>query len=303
LNSKAIPNVILLGVFFGSTLVVSRLGVDQFAPTTYVGLRFTLASLAFALVYTFQIGNRRWPRGEGLWQKGILMGIFGTAFPMIGIVSSLEYLSSGLVSILITVGPAFTVILGHIFLDDEQLTRRKGSGVILALGGTMLLMLLGETGLPDSSQANPIGYLLVLGGMLAGSIMTIYVRKNMQDCNTFDITGIRMFVGALFVMPLSFLLEGFDLSKVDSYGVLALIFAAVVGSFLGMMLSLYNIQRFGPTAAVMTTYVVPVVAGLIGVLFLDEQITWGMASSIMLIIFGVWIINSNGRQKFTATYT
>jgi len=230
------------------------------------------------------------------------MGVFGTAIPMIGIVSSLGYLSSGLVSILITVDPAFTVVLAHFFLDDERLTRRKVSGVLLALGGTVLLMLLGESGLPDVSQANPIGYLLVLGGILAGSTMTIYARKYMQDCNTFDITGVRMFVGAIFVMPLSLLLEGFDLSKVDSNGILALFFTAVMGSFLGMMLSLYNIQRFGPTAAVMTAYVIPIVAGLIGFLFLDEKITWGMASSIMLIILGVWIINSNGRQKYVETY-
>ena len=35
-----------------------------------------------------------------------LLGIFGTAIPMTGIVLSLQYLSSGLASILITISPA-----------------------------------------------------------------------------------------------------------------------------------------------------------------------------------------------------
>jgi drug/metabolite transporter (DMT)-like permease len=90
---------------------------------------------------------------------------------------------------------------------------------------------------------------------------------------------------------------------VDINGWLGLFYAATVGSFLGMMLSLYNIQRFGPTAAVMTTYVVPIVAGVIGVLFLGEKITWGMAASIVLIALGVWIINSDSRSRITETYT
>jgi drug/metabolite transporter (DMT)-like permease len=302
-NTRSIPYILLLGAFFGSTLVVSRFSVEQFSPTTYIGLRFLIACFAFAIIYTLRIGNRRWPIGADLWGKSAIMGVFGTAFPMTGIVSSLEYLSSGLVSILITVGPAFTVLIAHFFLDDEPLTRRKVIGILLSLSGAILLIFLGESGLPDVSQAEPIGYFLVLGGMLAGSIMTVYARKSMRDCDTFDVTGIRMFVGAMFVIPLSLILEGFDLSMVDINGWLGLIYAAAIGSCLGMMLSLYNIQRFGPTAAVMTTYVVPIMAGVIGVLFLGEKITWGMAASIVLIALGVWIINSDSRQRITETYT
>ena len=124
----------------------------------------------------------------------------------------------------------------------------------------------------------------------------------MQDYDTFDVTGIRILFSALVLIPFSLLVEGFDISKVNFQGVLALLFAAIAGSFLGMMLSLYNIQRFGATTAVMTTYVVPIVAGLIGVVFLKEQITWGMVGGIVLIVLGVWMINSNNHKKIPETY-
>jgi len=302
LNPKATPLILLLGVMYGTTLTVSRFSLDQIASTTYVGLRFTLACLVFAVIYTLRIGKRHWPKGRRIWGHGFILGVVGTAMPMTGIVSSLNYLSSGLVSILITVGPAFTVLMAHFFLDDEPLTRRKSGGVLLALSGAVLLVVLGESGLPDIGPVNPIGYLLVLGGMLAGSVMTIYARKYMQGYDTFDVTGIRMFFGALVLIPFSLLVDGFDLSKMNYQGVLGLLYAAFVGSFFGMMLSLYNIQRFGATAAVMTTYVVPIVAGLIGVFFLGEQITWGMVGGILLVIGGVWMINSNGSQKISGTF-
>ncbi len=127
--------------------------------------------------------------------------------------------------------------------------------------------------------------------------MTVYARKYMTSFNALDVTGIRMIAGALVLMPISLLFEGFDVSKVNHQGFIALIFAAIVGTFLGFLLSFHNIQRFGATAAVMTAYVVPVVAGLIGFIFMDEQITWGMITGIVFVILGVWIINTTGRVR------
>jgi drug/metabolite transporter (DMT)-like permease len=302
LKTKSIPYILLLGVLFGTTLTVSRFTVDQIAPTTYIGLRFILASLVFVVIFTFRLGRRQWPRGDNLWGHGFFLGVFGTAIPMTGIISSLQYLSSGLVSILITVNPAFTVLMAHFFLADEPLTRRKSLGILLALSGAVLLVIRGESGLPDVESVNPVGYSLVLGGMFANSAMTIYTRKFMQDFDTFDMTGIRMFTGALVLIPFSLIVDGFDVSEMNWQGVLAVLFAAIVGSFFGMLLSLNNIQRFGATAAVMTTYVIPIVAGLIGVIFLDERITWGMMVGIMLIILGVWFINTNIRKKIPEPY-
>ena len=302
MNTKATPYIILLGILFGTSLVVSRLGIEQIAPTTFLGLRFTLASFVFSIIFTLGLGKRRWPSGKDLWGHSFLLGLFGTAIPMLGIISALKYLSSGLVSILITVAPAFTVLMAHFFLDDEFLNHRKAGGVLLALGGVVLLIILGESGLPEVGTANPLGYLLVLGGMLAGSAMTVYVRKFMRGYNTFDVSGIRLLFGAVLVIPFSLLVDGFDLSKVDSQGIFALFFTTIMGTFLGMILSLHNIQHFGATAAVMTTYVVPVVTSFVGVIFLREEITWGMVAGILIIILGVWMINTTGNKKIPITY-
>jgi drug/metabolite transporter (DMT)-like permease len=209
---------------------------------------------------------------------------------MTGIVTSLQHLSSGLASILITVNPAITVLLAHFFLADEPLTWRKGLGVLFALGGAVMLAALGETGLADVS-GSWLGYLLLFGAMLFASAMTIYTRKYVQTFDTIDVSGIRMFTAAIILMPLSVVFVGFDLSRVDMQGIWALIYAAIFGTFLGMLLSLYNIQRFGATAAVMAAYVIPVVATLTGVLLLGEQVTWGMLGGMVLILIGVGLLN------------
>jgi len=290
LDPQAYPYILLLGVFFGTTLLASRFSVGQYHPLTYLGLRMVIASLGHVAVYVFHIAKRGWPRDRRLWKHAIVLGIF-TSITMAGIVSSLVYLSSGMASIMITAGPALTVILAHFFLEDERLTWHKGVGVALAICGASLLVVLGETGLPDVRYGNPLGYALVMMGMLVASMSVIYVRKYMQDLDSYDVASARMIVAALIVMPISLLLVGFDISGVDQQGYMALLYAALVGTFFGMMLQFYNIQRFGATAAVMVAYVIPVVATIGGALVLDEQITLGMLGGMALIAVGVWQIN------------
>ena len=207
---QSIPYVLLLGLFWGSTLVVSRFSVGQFQPTTYIGLRLTMAGLAHAAIYAFS-ARRKWPTDRRLWRHATLLGVLGTAVPMTTIISALKYQSTGITSLLLTTGPAMTVLLAHFFLDDEKVTRLKTVGVILALGGAGLLAARGESGLSDVGRASPIGYGLVAIGILSSSSMAIFARRRMSNMDAFDVASIRMFVAALVVMPLSILFIGFDL--------------------------------------------------------------------------------------------
>lgn len=290
MTAYALPYVILLGFLFGSTLVVSRFSVGQYAPLTYIGLRLALASLCHVAIYALS-RRRSWPRDRNLWRHAATLGIFGTAIPMTAIVSSLQFQSSGITAVLITTSPAITVVMAHFLLPDEPLTRQKGLGVVVALGGAMLLAILGETGLPDVSKAEPVGYILVLTAMLFGSGAAVYARKYMRSFDTVDVNSVRMVSAAAVVLPVSLLLVGFDLSSVDSLGYMALIYASLVGTFAGLMLAFNNIQRFGATASAMSAYIIPIVATIGGALLLNETITVGMLAGMALILGGVALIN------------
>ena len=293
---QSIPYVLFLGTLFGTTLLASRFSIGQFEPSTYIGIRLVVASLGYFFLYLFSGQRRKWPTARDLWKHAGLLGIIGTATPMLFLVTSLEYQSSGMTAILITLGPAITVSMAHFFLPEEPLTKRKLIGVMFALSGALLLVLLGESGLPDISQANPIGYLLVLTAMICASAATVYARKYMTDLDAFQVTSVRIFVAALVVMPLSILLIGFDLSQVNQQGFLALGWASLAGTFLAMLIAFNNIKRFGATAAAMTAYVIPVVASIGGLLVLDEQITKGMLAGMALIIVGIAVINQKSQR-------
>ncbi len=299
---QALPYVLTLGFLFGSSLIASRFVVGQFHPVIYIGLRTVVATFTYGAIYA--IGSRRawplsrtWPRNPQLWRHAIVLGIFGTAVPMVGVVSSLQYLSSGVVAILITANPALTILLAHFLLADEPLTWKKGAGVALAVAGTLFIALRGENGLAGVDVVNPLGYILVLGAMTTAAGMNIYVRRFMQSFDAFDVATVRMLTAAVVIMPLAVIFIGIDLQFATQQGYAALIYAAVAGNFLGMFLAFYNVKRFGATAAAMTEYIIPVVAGLGGVLLLNEQITLGMILGMLLIGVGLTLINQFKTKK------
>lgn len=297
MDIRALPYILLMGAVFGTNVVLSRFSISQFDPTTYIGLRLLIASLAYGAVYIFRIGGRKWPRDRTLWRHAAISGVLDLAIPMTLLAFSLKYLSSGVMSTLATINPVVIVLLAHFFLPDEPLTWRKTIGMVIALAGALLLALLGGSGLADVEQVNPLGYVLVLVSMLTSSSAAIYIRRHMRDLDPFDAAGARIMVSTLVVLPLSPLTVGFDLSAVDQSGYLVLGYMALVGTFFAFLLSFYNVQRFGASSASMTNYVIPVVATLGRVLFLGEQVTPGMLASMGLIIVGIAVLNQRVRPE------
>ena len=294
MNIKAIPYILLTGFCFGSSLVGSRFALGQFDPLTFVTLRITIAATAFLLVYIAS-SKRRFPTGVSIWWHGLVLAVISVAVPMYGLVTALSYLSSGVTSIINTTGPAVTVLLAHFFLQDERLTPRTIIGILLALGGALLLALRGESGLGDI-PVNPVGYLLIFVSLISISLSTIYARRYTQSVNPVDITSVQMFVAAIIVLPLHWLIVGFDLSRVNATGVIVLLYGALIGTFTAFSLYFYNVRRFGATTTAMTPYVVPVVAAIGGVLLLNEQVTAGMLIGVIIIALGIWTINSRNAQ-------
>ena len=289
MSPAALPYVLLLGLLFGSTLLVSRFSLGQFAPTTYSWLRLAISAAAFGTLYlarTWRGRGRGRPFGRALWRDGIVLGIFGTAVPTTAYIVSLQYQSAGVTALLLTTAPALTVLIAQFMLPDERLTVRKGVGILLALAGAALVVLRGESGLAGVA-GRPIGYAIVMGAIVIDSFMVVYTRKHCREYDTADLSSVRLLTAAAVVAPLSLALVGFDGSAVTATGITALIYAAAAGTFGGLILFLWVNQRFGATAASLTSYVLPVVAATGGVLFLGEAITPVMLAGMALIIGGI----------------
>ena len=294
-NLSANLHVLLLGVLFGSSLVVSRFSVGQFLPREYVALRLAIAALLHLSAYLLW-SRRPWPRDLSLWLRAGLLGVVGSALPMTAIVSSLQYQSSGVSGLLLTLNPVVVVLLAQFFLEDEPLTWNRLLGALVAFGGAGLLLMRGESGLAEFARADWRGYAWIGVGVTASASSSVYARRFLRHDDSFDVATIRMVVAGLITLGVVGANGGFHLARVGPSGVAALAYGSVIGAFLAFLVSLRIVQRFGATPLAQVSYVIPVMSTILGALFLGEQVTGIMLVGMGVIFAGIALLNHQPRK-------
>lgn len=286
---QALPYVLLAGGLMGSGAVVVRFALDQIEPMALRSVQVVIAVAAFMMVYAFQPG-RRFPRQPAVWARVAVWGLFGTVAPMAGFIMSLEYLSSGVASLLITLNPVLVMLLAHFFLDDEKLNGRRMIGALVALAGAGIIILNGESGLADLGRADPRGYAWIGLAAFSVPVAFIYARRFLNNEDTFDATMIRLVVAGIIFIILAAAGGQFDFSRLRFSGVAALVFTGLFVMFFALRMEFGIIKDFGPTAASQISYVIPVAATLGGALFLGELITLTIIAGMGCIFIGLRLL-------------
>ncbi len=286
---KAIPYIVLVGSIYGSNMVIARFSLGQYAPLTLVALRLTIAALVYCGIYLLS-PSRKFPRDKNLWIKSAISGLLSTVIPLSGFIAAMQYISSGLTGLLDTLVPVFVIVLAH-FVVDEKMSWQKGLGTLIAFLGTAFLWFRGESGLAEIGRADWRGYAFALFAVLSAASGILYARYYLAKEDTIDVSAMRMICAALIIIPLSLLVHGFDLSKVNAVGYGALIYLSLIGTLLAFLLDLYIVQKFGATAGSQVIYVIPCAAILLGMVVLGEKVTPAMLFGLILIFIGIVLIN------------
>jgi isopenicillin N synthase-like dioxygenase/drug/metabolite transporter (DMT)-like permease len=285
--------VLLSAACFGTGLTVSRIGLTMFSPMAYTGLRLLMAALTFGVFYAV-FRRRGLPRRGRLWALGLGLGVMGTALPMLGIVTALQHLSSGVASVVATSGPAFAVLFAHALLPDEKITVSKGAGVALALAGAAALALQGETGLARSGGALS-GYVILVGALACSHLSLVLARKLLRGEEVLDVVCIQMLGAVAFLAPLS--LRPADAAPLASSGLawFTVLFGGVVGTFLAFTTRFKIVVTHGATDAALIDYVVPVISTLTGAALAGEHVTLPIVLSMAVILAGVRLVQRPAR--------
>lgn len=279
-----LPGVLLLSVFFGTNIVFSRFSLTQYHPLGFVATRMLIAA-PLALIWLL-VRNRTLPRGRTLWLHGTVVGITATLIPMMLFVSALQYQSSGVTALMVSMVPLSSMFFAHIRLGDDRLTPYKIVGALTSLAGVLLLLVTGETGLGEPRWE---GFVLVFIGMIFAGFGIVHLRKYLKHENSLAVAAVRLVSAAVAGVPVAAVAGGFDFSAVELSGIVALAYGVLPGTLFGFVLYSWLIARFGATRATQVEYIVPVIATATGALFLDEQVSLMMIIGMFTVFVGIGI--------------
>ena len=277
--------VIAAGVALGTSVVITRLGVAEVGPLPLVALRLTVACLAYAALWL--IRRIRLPRGRRTWIDIAVVGLTQVG-PLLLFTTALQFISSGVLTVFISLVPLLTYLLAARLLRQERLGTLGRLGLAVGFGGVLLLLATGTTGLAAGS-GDLRGHFLALGGSVLAAFSTVYARRRLREIEAVVVTGGQFLAAWAIAAPLSLAFGEFHLAQFSWRGWLAIGYGGLVGSFFAFLLMFEMVRRYGATPSVLPAYVMPLVSSLFGALLLGEVITPELVVSGAIILCGVFL--------------
>lgn len=277
--------LILCGIW-GSTWLFIKLGLDDLPPLTFAGIRFVIScAILFPLVWLRRLPL---PKTRGDWMLLVGTGVLSFSLNYGLVFWAEQYITSGLAALLQATLPAFGLILAHIYVPTERITWVKMAGVILGVCGV---------GVVFSNQLAISGRLALAGcvGMVLSAFFAAYsnvlVKTRGNNLNPAVIAAFQMLFGLVPLLLYGIASEGNPLRfRWTTIAVLSIVYLAVVGSVIAFLLYYWLIQNMDVTKTMLISLVTPVVAVILGMLILDEQLSWRTLVGGAMIIAGIGFI-------------
>lgn len=259
--------------------------IRELPPITLVAFR-VLFGLLFVSAVVF-IQKVKLPRTFKEWLPLFVLGLTNIAIPFFLISWGQLSIDSGVASILDATVPLFTILASHFLLDDDKITTPKVVGLLLGFIGVVVLMLKDI----NAGASAFLGQLAVILACVFYAASSIIARKTTEDTPAM-LRSVGSLISATVVMWIAaFLFEG--PIKIPTLPItwIALAWLGILGSGLAFVMLFYLIHEIGPTRSTMVTYLFPLGGVTLGVIFLNEPLTWQIVTGAVLIIMSLVIAN------------
>ncbi len=264
-----------LSAIWGSSFLFMAIGLDAFHP----GL-VTLLRVGFGAMVMFVVSRSRpttFPRED--WPALATLALVWIAIPMTIFPIAQQWIDSGVAGMLNGATPIFTAIISAIIL--RQLPGKlQLAGLVIGFTGVIAIALPSSGNQPTAA----LGVLLVLVATVSYAFSSNIVAPLQQRHGALAIMARLQWLGVILVLPYG--LYGAVNSSFAWPSLFATVAVGVLGTGLGFVLMSNLIGRVGPTRATFITYIIPVVALVLGVVFRNEVIAPVAIGGVALVIVG-----------------
>jgi drug/metabolite transporter (DMT)-like permease len=208
-----------------------------------------------------------------------------------------QYISSGLAALLQATLPAFGLVFAHFHLPGERLSWARIGGVILGVFGVGVIF---SNQLAVSGKQALAGCVALILSALFAAYANVLVKARKVKMNPVIIAGGQMFFGLLLLFAVGIPLEGSPLNlRWTPMAIVALFYLAVVGSVIAFVLYYWLVMNIDVTKSMLIALVTPVVAVILGMIVLDEEIGWRTLIGGAMIMTGISFIVVRRAKKKT----
>tara|TARA_B100001175_G_scaffold27659_1_gene20281 strand:- start:205 stop:1119 length:915 start_codon:yes stop_codon:yes gene_type:complete len=283
--------IIVAAIGWGSGNVISRsLLIEGMDEIYLITIRVVVIGTILIIYYSLFIREKF---EIIIFKEASLTSIFSLFAVSWFFIFALQYISSGLVTLLISSAPVFTVIWLKILLKEENISKTRYLAIFIGLIGVSYLFLTKETGLLNQGDIL-VGGTLAFMGVQCIALATVLNRKFAPKYKVFTWltyqypTVMFLTISAFFIFDIQ--IESLSTSQVTRIIILILANLSAFTSFTWL------IRRVSALQVASVDYLVPIIGVSAGVIFLNESFNFN------IVVAGVFIFISlilNTKEEFS----
>jgi len=240
-------------------------------------------SIIGSLLFTYYLVFNREKINIKQLKEASFTGFFSIFIVGWSFIFSLQYISSGLVTLMISSAPVFTVMWLKVLLKEEKISTSKYIAIATGFSGIAYLFISRETGLLDQGDIF-LGGSLAFVGVQGIAFATVLNRKYAPK---YKVTSwlTYQYPLVLVLSLVAFFVSGVGIEPLDFSQKLRLLILVVfnLGAFMSFT---WLIQRVSALLVATVDYLVPIIGVTAGVVFLNEVFNRN------IIISGIFIFIS-----------
>ncbi len=291
---------ILAGIWGASFILMKRGMYDEnggtiFSDSQVGALRMAIAGL---VMLPFGIMNLRKIKQFKQVVYLVIVGTCGNFLPAFLFTFAETKLSSGLAGMLNSFTPFFTLILGYLFFK-QQIRMRQVLGLMIAFLGICILVGILNNEPLEISMLH-VGAILLATLMYATSLNTI--KFKLSEFKSLEIASLSFTFLAIPAWIVTLCVDTASVFKTNEHAYEALGYISILsifGTCLALLLFNQIIALKSPMFASSVTYMIPIVAVILGVFLNNEQFHVSQFLGMIVIVGGVYLVNSKQKKKQT----
>ncbi|MCY7375926.1 MAG: EamA family transporter [Pyrinomonadaceae bacterium] len=277
-----------LCLIWGTTWIFIKIGLEDLPPLTFAAARFVLAVIILAFIIYLQ--KIPFPTNKRDWKLLALTGVLQFSINYSLVFWSEQYISSGLAAVLQAMITVFGLVLAWIHLPNERITLLKIAAVLLGIAGVAVIFI---EQLQINSALAFAGCIAIVIGAYAAAHGSILVKAFGSNLHPAMLVFWQMIFGILPVIIYALTVEGNPLKLNWTWkAVVSVIYLSIFGTIAAFWFYYWLLSKIESTKAMMISLVTPLIAVVVGRIFLNEtlpaQTIFGgvlILASIGLIVF------------------
>ncbi len=277
-------------IVWGSTYLGIELAGETIPPLFAAGLRFTAVGILLTSWMLIRHGTTPFRLGWPTVGSTILCGVLLIGANALLFVAE-RRVPIGLAALIFASVPLWLVVFRS--LTGDRPARASLAGTVFGFVGVAVL-------LRPGGDATVTGVLIVVCSALMWALGTFLSSKLPMPRDAVTTAGIQGLAGGLLLIPVGALVsdgESFNPADWSTRSLFGLLYLIVVGSIVGYTAYVWLVANV-PLGTVATyAYVNPLVAITLGLVILNEVVTWQIVAGAAVILTSVAVVIRNEMSR------